>query len=77
MKRAFTPFGTGSRSCIGVNLAWMELRLAAALFFRECRGAMMADATTERDMGQKMQFILMPVGGRCEIKLPAKGLAGE
>ncbi|KAK0385625.1 hypothetical protein NLU13_6802 [Sarocladium strictum] len=77
MKRAFTPFGTGSRSCIGVNLAWMELRLAAALFFRECRGAMMADTTTERDMEQKMQFILMPVGGRCEIKLPAKGLAGE
>lgn len=73
MKRAFVPFGYGSRSCIGVQLAWMELRLGAALFFRECRGARVAANTTDADMEQKMEFVQKPIGAHCEITLPAKG----
>ncbi|KAL3251448.1 hypothetical protein ABHI18_010657 [Aspergillus niger] len=32
-KQALSPFGYGTRICLGVHLAWMELRLAATEFF--------------------------------------------
>ncbi|KAK1640660.1 cytochrome P450 [Colletotrichum phormii] len=41
-KRLFSPWGAGSRICLGVELARMELRLAVAVLFRECRGLRMA-----------------------------------
>ncbi|KAF4904018.1 Cytochrome P450 monooxygenase cypX [Colletotrichum fructicola] len=37
-KAVVSPFGSGSRICIGIHVAYMETRLAAAGFFRECRG---------------------------------------
>ncbi|KAH9231144.1 hypothetical protein K456DRAFT_1740012 [Colletotrichum gloeosporioides 23] len=46
-KQLFSAFGHGSRSCIGIHLAWMELRLAIALLFRKCGGLRLADDITD------------------------------
>lgn len=69
MKAAYNPFMLGSRSCIGVHLAKMELRLAIAKFFRECRGARLGKAMTEEMMEMQLQFLFFPVGGKLEVTL--------
>ncbi|KAJ5667869.1 uncharacterized protein N7477_006439, partial [Penicillium maclennaniae] len=43
MKDISMPFGGGSRICVGIHLARMELRLGAALFFREFPNARRSD----------------------------------
>ena len=49
-KKAFHPLGTGSRACIGMHLAYMELRLATAEFFRVFKGARLASSATPQCM---------------------------
>ncbi|KAL4948459.1 cytochrome P450 [Aspergillus filifer] len=66
---AFSPFGAGARVCLGIHLAEMELRLAAAEFFRECAGARLAWGTTEETMRPENYFLIAPVGHRCEVTL--------
>lgn len=68
-RRIAQPFGIGSRSCIGIALARMELRLATALFFRECRGAMLGKNTTEDSMTPVTRFFLAPKAEKCEVTL--------
>lgn len=54
---AYSPFGAGSRTCLGIHLAMMELRIAIATFFRNFRGAKLV-------AGQKMEvenfFLIKP-----------------
>ncbi|KAF5552807.1 cytochrome p450 3a17 [Fusarium napiforme] len=64
-KAAFSPFGAGSRICIGLHLAWMELRLGAALFFRECRGATLSPEMTDEMMEMENRFLIAPKGHKC------------
>ncbi|KAL4899588.1 hypothetical protein BDW74DRAFT_188978 [Aspergillus multicolor] len=64
---AFSPFGAGARVCLGIHLAYMELRLAAAEFFRECRGVKLAPGTTPGTMEPENYFLIAPAGHRCEI----------
>lgn len=64
---AFFPFGTGSRICLGIHLAYMELRLAAAEFFRECRGVKLAPSVTKESMGFENYFLIAPRGHMCEV----------
>jgi cytochrome P450 len=59
----------GSRSCIGKHLAMMELRLAAALLFRECRGLRLAPSCTDESMEQLQWVFTGPRGGKCEVIL--------
>ncbi|KAH7395401.1 cytochrome P450 [Phaeosphaeria sp. MPI-PUGE-AT-0046c] len=66
---AYSPFGAGSRTCIGLHLAWMELRLGAALFFRECRGAKLSLTMTDEMMEMENHFLIAPKGHRCSIVL--------
>jgi cytochrome P450 len=68
-KASYMPFGGGSRVCIGIHLAYMELRLAAALFFRECRGAKIADCMQDEMMEMDNRFLISPKGHCCYITL--------
>lgn len=63
------PFGAGTRSCAGIYLARMELRIAAATFFRECSGARLAPSATAESMVVVDRFNTHPVARRCEITL--------
>lgn len=68
-KTAMHPFGAGSRACIGIHLAWIELRLGAAMFFRHCRGARLAPCMTDEMMEFDNQFLIAPKGHCCFIIL--------
>ncbi|KAF4476595.1 Cytochrome P450 monooxygenase cypX [Colletotrichum fructicola Nara gc5] len=59
-KAVVSPFGSGSRICIGIHVAYMETRLAAAGFFRECRGVELAEETTPESMGFMNYFATFP-----------------
>ncbi|KAF6811305.1 cytochrome p450 monooxygenase [Colletotrichum plurivorum] len=68
-KQIFSPFGTGSRSCIGVALARMEMRLAVALLFRRCPGIKLADTMTDEMMEMASFIVMKPAGNRCDVTL--------
>lgn len=66
-RQAMAPFGHGARICMGIHLAKMELRLAAAVFIRECRNARIAPSTTPQSMEIVNHFLIAPKSGKCEI----------
>ncbi len=61
-KTAFHPFGAGSRVCLGVHLAYLEMRLAVAMFLRECRGARASDSMRDAMMEEDNRFLIAPKG---------------
>ncbi|KAH8799834.1 putative benzoate 4-monooxygenase cytochrome P450 [Xylogone sp. PMI_703] len=70
MQDAFMPFSTGSRGCIGIHLARMELRLATAYFFKTFPHAKMSPkGTPEIDMEPQTFFLLAPKGHRCLVEI--------
>lgn len=70
MDDAIFTFGGGSRICIGLHLAEMEIRVAAAKFFREFPNAVMSskEGMSDADMKPKLQFLMFPSGGRCLVE---------
>ncbi|BCS19606.1 cytochrome P450 [Aspergillus puulaauensis] len=69
-KLAFNPFGYGARQCLGIHLGRLEMRLAAAMFFRECAGARLGESVTEESMRVVDSFIAgVPRDRRCCITL--------
>ena len=70
-KPMYSPFGFGSRTCLGVHLARMEMRLATAEFFRFCKGARLAASVTEESMRMENFFLIAPTSHKCEVTLVA------
>ncbi|KAK3618548.1 hypothetical protein LTR22_026341 [Elasticomyces elasticus] len=68
-KAVFSPWGAGARTCLGVHIAYMELRLAAAAFFRAFPDAHLAASTTPKSMQMENHFLIRPVAHRCEVIL--------
>ncbi|KAH7075574.1 cytochrome P450 [Paraphoma chrysanthemicola] len=68
-KAAYMPFGGGSRVCIGLHLANMELRLGTALFFRQCRGARLGENMKDEMMEMDNRFLISPKGHCCYVTL--------
>ncbi|EYE97982.1 cytochrome P450 [Aspergillus ruber CBS 135680] len=70
MKDASMPFGGGSRICIGIHLARMELRLATALFFRTFPQAHVStkEGMAHEDMEMESYFLMSPKGHRCLVE---------
>lgn len=66
-RRVAQPFGLGTRSCIGIHLAKIEMRLATALFFRKCRGIRMGNNMTDDMMEQLMKFFTIPKGNKMDV----------
>ncbi|KAF6802948.1 cytochrome p450 monooxygenase [Colletotrichum sojae] len=66
-RAVLSPFGSGSRVCIGIHVAYIEMRLAAARFFRECRGVALAPETTPDSMAFVNYFGIFPRSERCNI----------
>lgn len=69
MKDVFMAFGLGSRVCLGMHLAYMELRLGVAKFFREFPAAQCSSkhGMSDEDMEPMLYFLTMPKGHRCLI----------
>ncbi|KIW14510.1 hypothetical protein PV08_07294 [Exophiala spinifera] len=67
-KSAFAAFGAGARVCLGIHLAYMEMRRATALFFRECAGARLA-LNARDDMDMVNFFGGAPKGQSCNITI--------
>ncbi|PVI03729.1 cytochrome P450 [Periconia macrospinosa] len=67
-KAAFHPFGVGSRSCVGIHLARMEMRYAVAFLFRECKGLKLSKSTTPETMEFENFFLITPKGHHCHVE---------
>ncbi|KAI9925425.1 hypothetical protein ASPWEDRAFT_173096 [Aspergillus wentii DTO 134E9] len=67
MKDMLMPFGAGTRICIGMHLAQIELRLATASFFRAFPHARVSarEQMSQSDMEQTIYFLMSPRGKRC------------
>ncbi|EMC98923.1 hypothetical protein BAUCODRAFT_385201 [Baudoinia panamericana UAMH 10762] len=69
MKDSFFPFGGNARTCVGQNIARLEIVHAVSTFFRECPDAKLADSVTSESMDFIDYFAIKPVGGKLEIDL--------
>jgi cytochrome P450 len=74
-RAAFTPFGGASRYCLGIHLAWMEMRLATAVFYRECEGIRVAEQMTEKDMEFENYFLIKPQSHHCLLRLQGRSVS--
>ncbi|RWA11207.1 hypothetical protein EKO27_g3892 [Xylaria grammica] len=70
MKDSMMPFGGGSRICIGMHLAYIELRMGLAYFFRAFPHSRVSslEGMSGNDMKQALYFIASPQNHRCLIE---------
>lgn len=71
MLHSFYPFGGGSRVCIGMHFAQLELRHALANFYRTFEGGVKishAEGFSEADMVPMSYFLQPPKGKRCLLQ---------
>ncbi|KAK7532696.1 sterigmatocystin biosynthesis P450 monooxygenase [Phyllosticta citricarpa] len=66
----FQPFGAGTRTCLGLHLALMELRVAMAVFLKELRGRVGLSECMWKDEGLMEVvnfFLIRPKGEKCMV----------
>ena len=68
MRDAYMPFSRGSRMCIGINLAMMELKMILATVLNGWELSV-GERTTDDMMSITDHFVMMPKGGFCELYL--------
>lgn len=68
-KISFCPFGAGTRTCIGLHLARMELRLATALMFKKCPELRLDGTMEDSTMEMQHFFLAGPVGKHCNVTI--------
>ena len=68
MKEAYMPFSRGSRMCIGIHLATMELKMILASVVNSWELSI-GERTTDDTMSMTDHFVMMPKGGFCELYL--------
>jgi cytochrome P450 len=68
-KTAFSAFGAGARICLGVHLAYMEIRLATALFLKRYPTAEIAPTMKPADMEVESFFLITPIGHKMDVVL--------
>jgi hypothetical protein len=66
MNDLFMPFSQGTRTCLGKNLALMELKLIVATVVKQYRIAL-GDIMKLGDMDMKDHFLALPKGGKCDF----------
>ncbi|KAF3928543.1 hypothetical protein ABW21_db0206028 [Orbilia brochopaga] len=73
MEASILSWGGASRSCIGQNLATMELRLLAAEMLTACPDAELAPTCTDESMEFENYFVIKPKSHKCEMQAPKTG----
>ncbi|KAF5874221.1 putative cytochrome p450 monooxygenase protein [Botrytis fragariae] len=68
-KSANHAFGAGTRTCIGIHLARMEMQLVLASFFRECKGMRIASSQDDEGMEIENFFLIGPKGHKCALTM--------
>ncbi|KAI8944033.1 cytochrome P450 [Xylaria longipes] len=71
MKDSIIPFGGGSRICIGMHLAYIELRMGIAYFFQAFPNARVStlEGMSDNDMVPALHFLASPRSNRCLIEV--------
>ncbi|KAF1350640.1 sterigmatocystin biosynthesis P450 monooxygenase [Delphinella strobiligena] len=69
MRDAYSPFGAGSRVCLGIHLAMLELCMVTFKFLKQCPTAELCASTTPESMEIENFFLIVPKSHRCDIKM--------
>lgn len=62
----FMPFSKGTRACLGIHLAMMELKMMTAALVRDYV-VTVASSMKDSDMDMKDHFLVLPAGGKCKL----------
>lgn len=68
MKEHMMAFGGPARSCLGQNIARLEILHAVFEFFRECGDMKLAANMTDESMNMVDYFAIKPKGGVCVVE---------
>jgi len=66
MNELFMPFSKGSRACLGINIAYMELKVVTAAILSKYQVEIAPDMQPD-DMDQRDHFLIFPKGGKCNL----------
>ncbi|KAI9682446.1 MAG: hypothetical protein M1829_000238 [Trizodia sp. TS-e1964] len=66
MKELFMPFSRGPRSCIGLHIAKMQIRMTLSMILHGWQISV-GPSTTDETMELREHFIIMPKSGQCNL----------